>query len=204
MKKAAIAASILVLGLEGAAFVPLSVIAAPTQSGTLLAQATQQPLPPASQSVRTPETQLGFGLADGTPVKLKLKQTLSSSTSHSNDPIEFEVADDVRVGNTVVIARGATARGMVVEARPSGMLGRKGKLEIAVKEVDLTSGERVLLRANQATGGGHAGGLLAAAAIVNPLFLLFKGKTVTYKAGTEMNAFVDGNFQLNRNRFTSR
>ncbi len=204
MKKAFIAASVLVLSIEGLTFAPLSAVAAPIRSGALLAQAAQQPLPPASQSVRTPIAPMGFGLADGTPVKLTLKQTLSSATSHNNDPIEFEVAEDVRVGNTIVIARGATAKGMVVEARPSGMLGRKGKLEIAVKEVELTSGERVLLRANQVTGGGNAGGLLAAAAIVNPLFLLFKGRTVTYKAGTEMNAFVDGNFELNRNKFSSR
>lgn len=169
-----------------------------------VSQNTQKPLPPAASSTtKKPLPTMQFGLADGTPVKLKFKQAVSSKTANANDPVEFEVLENVKVGNAVVIAKGATAKGVVASVQRSGMLGRKGKLEIAVKEVELVTGERVTLRASQATGGGTAGGIIAVAALINPLALLFKGKNVTYEAGTEVQAFVDGNFELEPAKFSS-
>ncbi len=168
-----------------------------------ISQETRQPMPPTSGNVKQPTQRMEFGLADGTSVKLKFKQTVSSKTAEKNDPIEFEVVEDVRVGNRVVIAKGATAKGVVTDVQRSGMLGRKGKLDISVKEVDLASGERIALRANQSSGGGTSGGVIAVSAIINPLFLLLKGKSVTYEAGTEVNAFVDGNYELDRTKFGS-
>lgn len=169
----------------------------------LLSQDVQAPLPPESPSstVKTPMPSLKFGLQDGTEVKVRFKQTVSSKEAKTNDPVEFEVVEDVKVKGKTVIARGSLARGIVVEARPSGMLGRKGKLDIAIKEVTLTSNERVALRASQKSGGGTAGGIIAIAALINPLALLFKGKNVTYEAGTEVMAYVDGNFELNPVKF---
>ncbi|MGV0024850.1 hypothetical protein [Phormidesmis priestleyi] len=197
MKKALVVASALLVGLDilaTATYLPNVANAAPV----IKISQTRQPLPPASA---TPA--LTFGLADGTPIKLKFKQTVTSKTAEKNDPIDFEVAEDVIVGNAVVITRGASAKGVVTDVRRSGMLGRKGKLEIAIKEVTLVSGERVALRGSQAGGGGTAGGIIAVAAIINPLALLFKGKNMTYEAGTEVGAFVDGNFALDRSKFSA-
>jgi hypothetical protein len=169
----------------------------------LLSQDVQAPLPPdnSTSTIKTPTRPLKFGLADGTEVKLKFKQSISSKDAKTGDPVEFEVAEPIRIGNKVVIAQGAPAKGVVVEAQRSGMLGRKGKLDIAIKEVTLVSGERVSLRASQKTGGGTAGGVIAVAALVSPLALLFKGKNVNYDAGTEVSAFVEGNFELTPSKF---
>jgi hypothetical protein len=196
MKKAFVVVSALFVSLEilATTYLPIVANAAPV----LKISQTRQPLPPASA---TPA--LSFGLADGTPIKLKFKQTVSSKTAEKNDPIEFEVAQDVIVGNAVVVAKGASAKGVVTDVRRSGMLGRKGKLEIAIKEVTLVSGERVALRGSKEGGGGTAGGLIAVAAIVNPLALLFKGKNMTYEAGSEVGAFVDGDFALDRKKFSA-
>ena len=59
------------------------------------------------------------------------------SARHSK--VEFEVSEDVLVGNSVVISKGAITKGIVTKAKRSGMLGRKGKLEISLKEVTLVS-----------------------------------------------------------------
>lgn len=200
MNRTLITVSAMLLSLEAIVLAPLGTMAAPTAE-MLMAQATQKPLPPASAPIKKPMSAIAFGLADGTPIKLKFKQEVSSKTAKPNDPVEFEVADEIRVGNAVVIAKGATAKGFVREVKRSGMLGRKGKLDIAVTEVNLMSGERVSLRGSQAGGGGNAGGIIAVAAIINPLALLFKGKNVTYPVGTEVSAFVDGNFELDRAKF---
>ena len=197
MKKTLVVLSALFVGLDILATTTYFPSVANAASVMQISQA-KQPLPPASA-----KPALTFGLADGTPIKLKFKQTVSSKTAEKNDPIEFEVAEDVIVGNAVVIAKGGTAKGVVTDVRRSGMLGRKGKLEIAIKEVTLINGERVVLRGSKEGGGGTSGGIIAVAAIINPLALLFKGKNMTYEAGTEVGAFVDGDFALDRNKFSA-
>ncbi|MBR8837501.1 MAG: hypothetical protein DSM106950_26710 [Stigonema ocellatum SAG 48.90 = DSM 106950] len=202
MKKASIAASMLLASLEilPLAQVPVMASAKPI---ILVSQAVQKPLPPNS-TTKSPTPALSFGLADGTPVKVKFKQAISSKTAKENDPVEFEVSEDVLVGNSVVISKGAIAKGIVTKAKRSGMLGRKGKLEISLKEVTLVSGERVSLRAEQKGGGGTSGGIIALAVVITPLALLFKGKNRTYEAGYEVLAFVDGNFKLEPDKFKPR
>jgi hypothetical protein len=197
MKRSLISVSALIVGLEASAIAQLPAAATPI----LLSQATKQPLPAATTPVKAPTTAMEFGLEDGTPVKLKFKQTISSKTAKEGDIVILEVAEDVAVKNKLVIAKGADAKGKVTKVRASGMLGRKGKLEITLQEVTLVSGERVALRGSQTGGGGHAGGLIAVAAVINPLALLFKGKSAVYEAGTEVPAFIDGNFVLSRSKF---
>ena len=62
--------------------------------------------------------QTPFVLQDGTPIKLRLSQTVSSADAHVNDRVEFEVLEDVMVDNVVVIQKGASALGTVTEAVP--------------------------------------------------------------------------------------
>lgn len=197
MNRSTIAASALVLGLGLVPMASLSASATPLQ----ISQAIKKPLPPASEPAKTPAPAMQFGLADGTPLKLKFKRTISSKDTNLGETVEFEVAEDVVVGNKVVIAKGAPAKGKVTKVRGAGMLGRKGKLEISVEEVTLVTGERVSIRGSQQAGGGHAGGIIAVAAVINPLALLFKGKQAVYEAGTEVPVFIDGNFALDRSKF---
>jgi hypothetical protein len=165
------------------------------------------PLPPSPTSqYKTPLSNplAGFILTDNTPVKLKFKETITSKTTQENQPIEFEVADDVVVQGVTVIARGTSAKGIISEVKKARMLGRKGKISIVLKEVPLVSGERVSLRSNQTQGGGLSAGTIALSAIITPFFLFMGGKEAKYPAGTEFSAFVDGDYSLNRSKFTQR
>lgn len=195
-KSSVFRSKLLVFTLIGSLLSPLTritqmtAIAAETQPAAP-SKTYQKPLP----AITSPTS--SFALEDGTPVKLKLKETLSSKTAQENDSVAFTVAEDVKVKNTVVIPQGATAKGIVVEAQKGKMLGRKGKLTIAVKEVTLANGERVALRANQSKGGGLSAGTIAASVILTPLFLLMGGRNVTYEAGTELTAYIDGSYDLN-------
>ncbi len=197
MKKACIAASALLASVEILSLAQMPVMAN-AKPIIQVSQAVQQPLPANSTS---PIPALSFGLADGTSLKVKFKQTISSKTANDNDPVDFEVSEAVMVGNTVVIARGAPAKGMVVRARRAGMLGRKGRLDIALKEVTLVSGERIYIRASKKGGGGTDGVVIAAAVLLAPIALVFKGKNITYDAGTEIPAYVDGDFALKPAKF---
>jgi hypothetical protein len=56
--------------------------------------------PPAAAS--KPAMQ-GFGLEDGTPVKLRTARTISSADAHQGDTLDFEVLEDVSVSGSLVV-----------------------------------------------------------------------------------------------------
>ncbi len=148
-------------------------------------------------------------LEDGTPVRLRLSQTVSSADAHVNDRVEFEVLEDIKVSDVIVIPKGGIAWGTVTEAEPKRRMARGGKLEIVMDSVRLTDGEKAALRATkEGKGGGHTGAMTAgivATAIVffpaAPFFLFMHGKDITFPKGTEVPTFVDGNFTLDLSKF---
>jgi hypothetical protein len=150
-----------------------------------------------------------FVLEDGTPIKLRLSQTVSSADAHVNDRVEFEVLEDVLVGDVVVIPKGAAALGTVTEAQPKRRMARGGKLEIVMDSVRLVDGQKAPLRAVKgAKGGGHTGGMtvgIVAAAVVfwpaAPLFLLMHGKDITFPKGTDVPTFINGDMKLDPAKF---
>src|SRR5271166_4448650 len=154
-------------------------------------------------------TRTAFVLEDGTPVKLRLSQTVSSADAHVNDRVEFEVLEDVLVGGVVVVPKGASALGTVTEAVPKRRMARGGKLEIVMDSVRLVDGQKAALRAvKDGKGGGHTGGMtvgIVAAAVVfwpaAPLFLLMHGKDITFPKGTDVLTFINGDMKLDPAKF---
>ena len=148
-------------------------------------------------------------LEDGTPVKLRISQTVSSAEAHLNDRVEFEVLEDIKVADTLIIPKGGIAWGTVTEAQPKRRMGRGGKLEIVMDSVRLVDGEKAALRATkEVKGGGHVGamtvGIVATGLIfwpVAPLFLFMHGKDITIPKGTEVPTFINGNFALEMAKF---
>lgn len=148
-------------------------------------------------------------LLDGTPVKLRLSETISSAEAKTNQEIPFEVVEEVKIDDVVVLPKGATAMGTVTEADHKKSMGRGGKLNIAIKYTRLADNEKAALRATKDTkGGGHVGamtGAMVATAIVffpaAPLFLFIHGKDITIPQGTEITAFVEGDMHLDMSKF---
>src|SRR5688500_15831361 len=73
-----------------------------------------------------------FALTADTPVKLRLTETITSKTSKVNDTVPFEVVEDVKIGDVIVIASGAPAWGTVTEAHSKRSFGRSGKLNVNI------------------------------------------------------------------------
>ena len=59
----------------------------------------------------------GFLLEDATPVHLVLSENLSSASAVTGQTVEFEVVDDIVVGDLLVIPRGSTAWATVTDAK---------------------------------------------------------------------------------------
>jgi len=144
-------------------------------------------------------------LHDGTPVRLRLTRNLSSADAKTGDTVDFEVLEDVKIDDVLVVARGATALATVTQAQAKRRMGRGGKLDITIDYVRLVNGEKVALKAvKETSGGGHTGamtGAIVATSLVvwpaAPFFLFMHGKDSTIPKGTEISAYVNGEITLN-------
>jgi len=177
---------------------------------------TQQPAAPKDPKAAPVQTSappksvaLVFGLAEDTPVRIRLARTMSSKDAKVDDRVDFEVFEDVKIGDVVVIERGATAIATVTEAHPKRRMGRAGKLHINIDYVRLPTGEKVLLRAVKGgSGGNHIAamtGAMVATGIVffpaAPLFLFMHGKDITIPKGAEVTAYVAADTPLDPAKF---
>jgi hypothetical protein len=179
----------------------------PAQQVPVNTPSAPPPPPPAAATPTGPPQP--HTLLDGTPVKLRLSQTISSADAKVGQEIPFEVVEEVKVDDVVVLSKGATAIGTVTECNAKKSMGRAGKLNMNISYARLTDQEKVALRATQDNkGGGHVGamtGAMVATAVVffpaAPLFLFIKGKDITIPQGTEITAFVEGDMHLNMANF---
>jgi hypothetical protein len=137
---------------------------------------------------------------DGTPVRLRVTDTISSADAHTDDRVNFEVVDDVKVDEVIVIRHGTTAIGTITEAQPKGRMGKGGKLNVNIDSTKTITGDKVALRgAKDMKGGGHTGamtGAMIGTAIVfwpaAPLFLFMHGKDITVPKGHEFTVYTSG------------
>ena len=166
---------------------------------------TQVPAAPAP----TPRPPLTFGLLEDTPVKLKLTRTMSSHDAKVDEKVDFEVIEDVKVGEVVVVQHGGMAIATVTEAKPKGRMGKAGKLNMNIDYVQLISGEKAPLRAVKGgSGGSHTGAMTGAIVATSilffpaaPFFLFMHGKDITIPKGTEITAYIAGDTPLDPARF---
>jgi hypothetical protein len=155
---------------------------------------------------------LPFGLEDGTPIKLRLTRNLSSADATTGDRVDFEVLEDIKVKDVIVVPRGGLALATITEAQHKRRMARGGKLNVNIDDVRLADGEKAPLRAVKETqGGGHTGamtGAIIGTAIVffpaAPLFLFMHGKDITIPKGTEITAYVNGDIPLDPKRFATQ
>ncbi len=162
-------------------------------------------------TLQKPTEALAFGLQDGTPVKLRLSRNMSSADAKTGETVDFEVLEDVKIGEVLIIPRGGVALATVTEAKPRGRMGRGGKLDINIDSVRTVTGEKIALRAVKETkGGSHTGamtGAIVATSIIffpaAPFFLFMKGKDISIPKGTEITAYVNGDTSLDPKKYGS-
>jgi hypothetical protein len=177
-------------------------------SKTSQSESAPQKTPSPVAAVSTPPL-AGFGIEDGTPVKLRLTRNLSSGTDKKGDTVDFEVLEDVNVQGVIVAPRGGVAWATITDAQPKRRMGRGGKLDVNIDTLRLKDGEKIALRAvKDNKGGGHVGamtGAMVATGIIffpaAPLFLFMHGKDIDIPKGTEITAYVAGNIPLEKSKF---
>jgi hypothetical protein len=171
--------------------------------GALYAQTPNQASAPG------PVLAKAFTLEDGTPVKIRINRTVSSADAQVGDTIDFEVLEEVRVNDVLVVPKGGLAFATVTAAQAKRRMARGGKLDINIDYVRLVDDEKAALRAvKELKGGGHTGamtGAIVATSLVlwpaAPFFLFMHGKDITIPKGTEITAYANGDMKLDIARF---
>jgi hypothetical protein len=144
-------------------------------------------------------------IPDGTRLRIRLDQTISSASADEGQTVELSVTEPVKIGDVTVIPEGARVTGTVTEAQEKRRMGRAGKLDFSLDRVRATDGEWIPLRytLNRKSGDSHAvrtGVITAGVAVVfwpaAPVFLLMKGKDTTINKGVIFDAFTDQNHVL--------
>lgn len=136
-------------------------------------------------------------IQDATSIRLALMESLNSATNSVDDPVRFEVTEDVNAGGVVAIPRGSIAVGHIVEVEPRRRLGRAGKLNFTIDHVKAPDGTNVRLRASSTRkGDDKTGTVIVGTVLLSPLFLIMRGKDVSVPKGAEVIAYVDGDREI--------
>jgi hypothetical protein len=134
---------------------------------------------------------------DATAIRLSLSESLSSATNEVDDPVRFEVTEDVKVGEFIAIPKGSTAVGHVVEVEPRRRMGRAGKLNFSIDHVKAVDGSSLRVRASSTRkGDDRTGAVIIGTVIVSPLFLIMRGKDISIPKGSSLVAYVDGDREV--------
>jgi hypothetical protein len=135
-------------------------------------------------------------LREGTEVRIKFNEKISSDTSVEGDQFVIEVDEDVDVDGKVVIPAGSKGRGEVTQAKKKGFMGKGGELNIRLNYVKVGD-KRVRLTAQRGKqGDDKVGTTVALTVLFGPLGLLKRGKETAITPGQTITAFVDRDIEL--------
>ena len=150
---------------------------------------TPTPAPKATQPQTTqPATpEVTASVSDGTRIRILLDHDVPA-TADSGNPISFVVGDDVRVGDLLVIAKGAVAKGVITEGTKKKFL-RRSKVTMTLNTVEAVDGKQINLRESRAKKAGERKPIEVEPGGANPKS---PDKSVEAPKGTFYFAFVDG------------
>src|SRR3984893_1955887 len=149
---------------------------------------------PPTDAVAPPVTPLV--LNEGTDVPLVFAAAISSKTSVDDDTVNLTLAEDLKVGDVVVVKKGAPAVATVTNAKKAGMLGRGGELSIRLEYLKSDS-QRLHLRGDKGKEGeGRVGATVALTVLFGPIGLIKHGKNVEIAEGTPLLVYTDENYDV--------
>ena len=155
---------------------PIASLIALTLTSASLAQAPSEPPAAVPALVTVP------GL---TPVLVRIEDEINCKTNKAGDRFRITVAEDVRVGDAVVIPEGSAGEGEVIHAAKPGAGGKAGELIVAARYVRVGDNEiRLRSFALGAVGKDKSVDSLAATFVVGPFSLLQRGGVVIIPSDT--------------------
>lgn len=130
-------------------------------------------------------------LKQGTEVKLKLAERLTSKTAFEGDQVNFVLDQDLRVANVLIARVGAVAVGTISHASRPGILGRPGDVGVRLEYLQVGD-SRIELRGSKGKQGREREGTtVVLTALFGPVGLIKHGQNAEFQQGTQLTAYVD-------------
>ena len=139
-------------------------------------------------------------IPQGTLIKIRLMQTLSTRYTKEGKTVRFIVLDAVRLGKRKVIEKGASVEAYVSHVRHPQRFGRNASLKIKFISVNSVKGREIPIEIGEHAAktneqmGMAAGAAVGGALIFGPIGLLaglfVKGKNIEIPSGTILHVEV--------------
>ncbi len=143
--------------------------------------------PPKADLPRVSVQPVTVNVADGLPFRIALAEDVPV-VAEEGRPLLFRVVQDLKVGNTILIPRGAAVTGSIAsEAGKRRFLGMGGKMTFQLNSADAVDGQKLKVRASAARKGNGP----TARPIDTGRYA--KAKDLAAARGTDFIAYIDGN-----------
>jgi hypothetical protein len=157
-----------------------------TPQNTAKTATTAPAVVPAPAPVAPAKPAVSVNIADAIPFYVKLAEDVPADAEEGR-PLHFTVVDGLKVGDTVVIAKGATVTGSIVDAAgKKNIFGGGGKMTFQLTQADGVDGKKLHVRAESGRGkNGPA---------KRPIDSGAKGKTkeIAAASGSQYLCYTDG------------
>jgi hypothetical protein len=147
----------------------------------------------AQTSTSVPPTAI---LKEGTDVRLKFAQDISSKTAVADDPVALILDEEIKVGGVVVAEPGAKAFGIVSNAKKAGMMGKGGELNIRLESMKIGDTKVKLRGTKGREGDSKVGTAIVLTVLFGPIGLIKHGKNIEVKEGTPLTVYVADDIAL--------
>jgi serine/threonine-protein kinase len=162
-------------------------IAGPLPPTTAKVTTAPPPVSPAPAPAKPAVVAVPVTIADGVPFSIKLAEDVPTDAEEGR-VLHFTAVDGLKVGENVVVAKGASVTGSVVDAagKKKNVFGMGGKMTFRLVQADAVDGKKLNVRTEPSKGkDGPA---------KRPIDSGAKGKTkeIAAAAGSQYIAYIEG------------
>jgi hypothetical protein len=130
-------------------------------------------------------------LPANTELLLRMSEEVNSKRVKEGHVFRVALAQDVMVGNYVVLPKGTPGTGFVSYRTGKGAFGKSGKMEVTMKSLDLPNGRSIGLSGmTRQEGQGNTGATVGAVVAVGVFSAFVTGHSAIFQEGRELRGFT--------------
>jgi Chitobiase/beta-hexosaminidase C-terminal domain len=137
-------------------------------------------------------------LPQDTPVRLVFATALTSKTASVGDKVAFTLAEDIKLGDTLVASKGASSTGTVAQVDRTGAAGVPGTLTVEVDSLQSEFGPIPLYGSVTKEGNTRPPNAEVLIPAVGPLFVLKHGTDAVITPGAALTVAVAADTPISR------
>jgi hypothetical protein len=142
---------------------------------------------------QTPASSRSVLLKEGTEIRLKLRDEITSKTAAEGDLVDLILDQDVKVGDITVARARSVAVATVCQAAKAGMLGRPGDLGLRLEYLKADDSSVRLRGTKGKQGKSIEGTAVALTVLFGPIGLIKHGRNAQFEEATPLVVYVDQN-----------